>query len=159
MCKCVVWYYVWNMLPHVCFLCQATPSCSGALVLRRRESFQATLVVHAHWNCAAWGNNSWIPTSGRRLAITGGRCPALSFTRSETLFDPVMVPRQWMAWYALVWFFLSWICVHTFDNWLHYVFARTRWRRSWWLSLCTLFELLSLCTLFELILCLFYLTS
>ena len=25
----------------------------------------------------------------------------------DTLFYPVMVPRRWMAWYAIVWFFLA----------------------------------------------------
>ena len=25
----------------------------------------------------------------------------------DTLFDPVTVPHQWMAWYAVVWFFLA----------------------------------------------------
>ena len=96
-----------------CNFTRIAPDPSDAKLLWRIGSAQAGIVPKRRLGCwcalgiAQRGYEFLIPTSGRRLGITGGRCPTQSFRYSGThAHEPVMLPHCWMAWYAIVWFFL-----------------------------------------------------
>ena len=92
---------------------QVTPSCYGALVLRRRECTQATLGCSCAPGMAQRGYEFLIPTSGRRLGIWGGRCPTLAFqlgNRSRCAW-PGGLPHTVYLYIvvACIWYDCTWV--------------------------------------------------
>ena len=64
---------------------QATLCCLWRIVTAQAGIAPSDACWFTHtWNRAAWGYVFLIPTSGRRLGITGGRCLPLAFRHSGT---------------------------------------------------------------------------
>ena len=102
---------------------QATLCCLWRIVTAQAGIAPSDACWFTHtWNRAAWGYVFLIPTSGRRLGITGGRCLPLAFRHSGTHTHGCHAPTLLDGCVCRSVVICYWIRVHTGIDRLLYVF-------------------------------------